>query len=114
MKRVVCLVTFLALSVAVSHVHAQAIGRFTRGPDISTTGVFRVSRDPKRTGSLTKLAGTDILRACNRSWNDDRCLNGGAYDAACGDANVQAYDRTKRRRYRLHPQPTLAKSRRRR
>ena len=24
MKRVVCLVTFLALSVAVSHVHAQA------------------------------------------------------------------------------------------
>jgi mono/diheme cytochrome c family protein len=26
MKRVVCLVTFLALSVAVSHVHAQATG----------------------------------------------------------------------------------------
>jgi len=26
MKRVVCLVTFLALSVAASHVHAQAVG----------------------------------------------------------------------------------------
>jgi hypothetical protein len=67
-----------------------------------------VSRDPKRTGSLAKLTGTDILRACNRFWNDDRCPIRGAYDAACGDANVQVYDRTKRRCYRLHPQPTLA------
>ena len=84
--------------------------RSTRGPHISTTGLFRVSRDPKRTGSLAKLTGTDILRACNRSWNDDRCPIRGAYDAACGDANVQVYDRTKRRCYRLHPQPTLAKA----
>ena len=85
-------------------------GRSTRGPHISTTGLFRVSRDPKRTGSLAKLTGTDILRACNRSWNDDRCPIRGAYDAACGDANVPVYDRTKRRCYRLHPQPTLAKA----
>jgi phage terminase large subunit-like protein len=35
-----------------------------------------VSRDPKRTGSLAERTGTDILRACNRSWNDDRCLIG--------------------------------------
>ena len=69
-----------------------------------------MSRDPKRTGSLAKLTGTDILRACNRSWNDDRCPIRGAYDAACGDANVQVYDRTKRRCYRLNPQPALAKA----
>ena len=31
MKRVVCLVIFLALSVAVSHVHAQAIGDSQEG-----------------------------------------------------------------------------------
>ena len=74
----------------------------TRGPHISTTGLFRVSRDPKRTGSLAKLTGTDIPRACHRSWNDDRCPIRGAYDAACGDANVQVYDRTKRRCYRLY------------
>ena len=84
--------------------------RSTRGPHISTTGLFRVSRDPKRTGSLAKLTGADILRACNRAWNDNRCPIRGAYDAACGDANVQVYDRTKRRCYRLHPQPTLAKA----
>ena len=57
MKRVICLVTLLILSVGV-------------GP----------------------RSGTDILRACNRSGNDDCCLNGSPYDAACWDANVQAYD----------------------
>ena len=82
--------------------------RSAKGPRIGATGLFRVSRDPNRTGSLSELNGADILRACNRSWHDDRRLIGSAYDAARGDANVQAYGRTKRRCYRLHPQPTLA------
>src|ERR1700674_1439398 len=64
--------------------------RSTRGPRIGATGLFRVSRDPKRTGSLAELTVADIFRACNRPWNDGRCLIGGAYDAPCGDANVLA------------------------
>jgi hypothetical protein len=57
MKRVVCLVTFLALSVAVSHVHAQAIG----DPQEGLTGC---SRYPKSDGSYSRAGvGTGSLRA---------------------------------------------------
>jgi hypothetical protein len=91
MKRVISLVTLLTLSVGVGHVQAQTGGDPREGL-ASATELFRVSRDPKRTGSFAELTGTDILRACNRSRNDDCCLNGSPYDAACWDANVQAYD----------------------
>jgi hypothetical protein len=102
-QHVICWVTFLAFSVVVS-----PGWRSTRGPCFGARGLFRVSRDPKRTGSLTEFTVTDIFRACHRSWNDARCLIGGAYHASCGDANVHAHGRTERRCNRLHPQPTLA------
>ena len=59
-------------------------------------------------GTLAELPGTDIRRTGNCAGNDDRRLICGAHDAACGDANVPAYSRTKRGYYRLHPQFTLA------
>jgi hypothetical protein len=35
---------------------------------------------------------SDVMYWDDRSRNDDCCLNGSPYDAACWDANVQAYD----------------------
>src|SRR5450432_2389570 len=79
------------------------VWRSTRGAFVRPTDLFTVSRDPTRRGSLAELRGTNIPRACNRSWNDERRLNGGAYDAACGDANARAWDRPKTRFNRLYP-----------
>ena len=93
MKRVVCLVTFLALSVAVSHVHAQPTGDSREGLTLARqvcSKCHAIRRGQVR--SPNSRAPTFFLRACNRSWNDDRCPIRGAYDAACGDANVQVYD----------------------
>jgi len=53
MERVTCLVTVLALSVAVSPVYAQ--GNPQAGLALATRGLFRVPRGPKRAGFLTKL-----------------------------------------------------------
>ena len=77
----------------------------TRGPRISATGLFRVSRDPKRAGSRAEFKGTDFRRACHHSGNDEHCLIGGAHDPTCGNANVHSYSRTKRKCHRAHPQP---------
>ena len=40
--------------------------------------------------------------------NDEHCLDGGAYDAPCGDADVHAHRRAERRHNCLHPRPALA------
>jgi hypothetical protein len=91
MKRVNCLVTLLTLSVGVGHVQAQAGGEPREGLASAQQNCSECHAT-QRGQVRSKLTGTDILRACNRSRNDDCCLNGSPYDAACWDANVQAYD----------------------
>ena len=108
MKRVVCLVTFLALSVAVSHVHAQATGDPREGLTLARQ-VCSDCHAIREEGSLAKLRGAEIIRACNRSWITIAALRW-RLQHHIGDADVQVSDRTKRRCYRLHPQPTLAKA----
>jgi hypothetical protein len=71
MKSLMYFVTFLMVSFAVSPVAAQAGG------------------DPQE--GLTEFTGTDIPRAGYRSRYDGRRLNGGTYDAPCGDAYVHVY-----------------------
>jgi hypothetical protein len=86
--------------------------RYPEWPRMGATGLLRVSRDPARTGPLAEHPVTDVLRTCNHARNDGRCLDGRANNAARGDANVRAYGHAKRRYYRLHPQPALARRRR--
>jgi hypothetical protein len=84
--------------------------RYAEWPRVVAIGLLRVSRDPTWTRSLAEHPVTDVLRTCNHSWNDGRCLDGGAYDATCRDANVHVFGRPKTGCNRLHPQPALAQS----
>jgi hypothetical protein len=86
--------------------------RYTERPCMGATGLLRVSRDPARTGPLAERPVTDVLRTCDHSLNDGRCVDGRANNAACGDADVHAYGHAKRRYNCLHPQPALARRRR--
>jgi hypothetical protein len=89
-----------------------AFPSLTQGAFIAHQAPFPRPRHPARTGPLAEHPVTDVLRTCNHARNDRRCLDGRANNAARGDANVRAYGHAKRRYYRLHPQPTLARRRR--
>jgi len=60
-----------------------------------TEYLLGVSRDPKRTASVSKFEGTNLGRDCKHSWSDRSGLAPDAYDASCGDADVLIEPRTK-------------------
>ena len=60
-----------------------------------TEYLLGVSRDPKRTASLSELEGTNLGRDCKHSWSDRSGLARHAYDASRRDADVRIKPRTK-------------------
>ena len=101
---------FLAVLIGASltPVHGQEIGDRREGLALAQQVCSECHVIGRGQVGPPELTGTDILRACHRSRYDGRCLNGGAYHAPCGDANVHVYGRPKTRCNRLHPQPTLS------
>jgi hypothetical protein len=104
MERVIFFVGFFALSVAGSLAHAQGAGGLALAQRVcSECHAIR-----KGGGSLAELTVTDVFGARRHPGNDEHCLDGGAYDAPCGDADVHAHRRAERRHNCLHPRPALA------
>jgi mono/diheme cytochrome c family protein len=108
MKRLDCLMTFVALLFPFSRARAQEIGDRQHGLALAQQVCSECHAIRRGQARSPNTRSPTFSETCNHSWNDGGALTVALTTPARGDANVHAYRRSKTRRNRLHPQPAVA------